>query len=55
MARIMAKKGDIEWDVIGKIAIIIIFFLVVLVIVGLLRGKTNSIVETIKEFMRFGR
>ncbi len=52
---IMAKKGDFSWEQIGKIALAVLFFVILLIILGLLTRKTGSIFDTIKDFMRFGR
>ena len=51
----MDKKGDFGWDELGKIIIAVIFFLILLVIVGLLTGKGGNMFETIKNVVRFGR
>jgi len=50
----MDKKGDFGWEQIGKIVLAVVFFLILLIIIGLLTGKGNSLFETIQNILRFG-
>ena len=51
----MGKRGDFSWEQLGKILLAVVFFLILLIIVGLLARKGNSIFDAVKEFIRFGR
>lgn len=52
---IMSKKGDFSWEQLGKIALAVLGLLVLLIIIGLLTSKSESIFDTVKDFVRFGR
>jgi len=51
----MEKKGDFGWGELGKIMLAIIFLLILVIIIGLLTGKSNAIFDVVSDFIRFGR
>lgn len=51
----MDKKGDFSWEQLGKILLAVVFFLVLLIIIGLFITKGNTLFDKIENFVRFGR
>ena len=51
----MDKKGDFGWEEISKIILVLLFLLIIIAIVFLYRDKSFTIIESIKDFIRFGR
>ncbi len=47
------KKADIGWEYIAKIILMLIFLFVLIGIIMLLSGKSFSVIERIKQLLRF--
>jgi len=50
----MNKRGDIEWDELGKTLLALVLLLVLVIAIWLLRDKLFSLLETVKNILRFG-
>lgn len=48
------KKADIEFDIILKLLIGLIVLLIIIGIIYLFKGKSLSIIDKIRELLRFG-
>jgi hypothetical protein len=48
------KKGDIEFDIILKLVLALIVLIIIIVLVMLFKGKSLSIVDKVKNVLRFG-
>ncbi|AJF62398.1 MAG: hypothetical protein QT11_C0001G0249 [archaeon GW2011_AR20] len=50
----MFKRGELGWEEIAKIIIVLVFLIIVIAIVYLFKDKTGSLLESIKNILRFG-
>jgi hypothetical protein len=50
----MFKKGEIGWEEISKILIVILFLIIIIAIAILFKDKLYKLVEEIKTLVRFG-
>jgi len=50
----MFKKGEMGWEEISKILIVILFLIVMIAIAFLFKDKLYTLVEDIKTLVRFG-
>lgn len=51
----MDKKGDLGWEEIAKIILVIVFLIILILIVTLYKDKSLDVIEKIKDLIRFGR
>lgn len=50
----MSKKGELGWEEIAKILIVLLFLLILIAIAFLFKDKLNVLIESIKTLFRFG-
>tara|TARA_Y100000310_G_C20421447_1_gene686874 strand:+ start:663 stop:815 length:153 start_codon:yes stop_codon:yes gene_type:complete len=50
----MRKKGAFSWEQISKILLWILLLVLVIVIIGLFRGKITNLFGNIAQILRFG-
>ncbi len=50
----MSKKGEIGWEEIAKILLVLVFLIILISIAFLFRDKISSTIESIKNILRFG-
>jgi len=50
----MFKKGELGWEEVAKIIIVLVFLIIIITIVYLFKDKTSSLLESIKNILRFG-
>lgn len=50
----MFKKGDMGWEEIAKILIVLVFLVILILIAYMFRDKINLLLEYIKTAIRFG-
>jgi len=51
----MFKKGELGWEEIARILLVLIFLIIIIAIVYLFRDKLNTTLESIKNILRFGK
>jgi len=51
----MFKKGELGWEEIARILLVLIFLIIIIAIVYLFRDKLNTAIESIKNILRFGK
>jgi len=49
------KKGDLGWEEIAKIILVIVFLIILVLFATIYREKGLEIINNMKEFIRFGR
>jgi len=49
------KKGDFGWEEIAKIVLVLVFLIALVLIIFIYRDKAIQIIDTIRDFIRFGR
>lgn len=49
------KKGDIEFDTILKLIIALVILIVIISLIYLFKSKSLSILDSVKELLRFGK
>ncbi len=50
----MNKKGEFGWEEIAKILLALVFLLIIITLIYLFKDKTSSLLESIKNLLRFG-
>ena len=48
------KKGDLTWDTIGKILIALAILVFIILMIFLLKDKSYSLLDRIKDILAFG-
>lgn len=51
----MFKKGEMGWEEIAKIILVLVFLVIIIAIAYLLRDKISQTLESIKNLVRFGK
>ena len=51
----MDKKGDLGWEEIAKIILVLFFLIILILIITLYRDKALEVINNLKDFLRFGR
>ncbi|MEK6834641.1 MAG: hypothetical protein AABX61_00060 [Nanoarchaeota archaeon] len=51
----MFKKGEMGWEEIAKIILVLVFLIIIIAIAYLLRDKISQTLESIKNLVRFGK
>ncbi len=50
----MSKKGELGWEEIAKILLVLVFLIIMIAIAFLFRDKLVNLIEGIKSILRFG-
>lgn len=50
----MDKKGDFGWEEIAKIILVLFFLIILILIITLYKDKAIEVINSIKDFLRFG-
>lgn len=50
----MNKKGDFGWNEISKILLVIGILVVLIILLTLFKNKASSLIEALKDLVRFG-
>lgn len=50
----MNKRGDIEFDIILKLLLGLIILIIIIGLIFIFKGKSLTILDKVKEIMRFG-
>ncbi len=51
----MNKKGEFSWEQIARILLWVLLLVLLIVIIGLFRGKITNLLGSITQFLRFGQ
>ncbi len=48
------KKGELHWDELGKILMVLVFLVIILLIIFSAKTKQFNLIESLKNILRFG-
>ena len=51
----MDKKGDLGWEEIARIILVVVFLVILILITTLYKDKLLEVIEKIKDLIRFGK